>query len=194
MEEELSPLSIAETSADADLEYAAHLSDTSGAPVAPQSSEDLCAALSGHSTSEHGVFCACIENVVSHAVALCGPLAATEVWGCAAAALRTRGGVILSGSGPDENAAVGFDRERAALDVHVVARLASRCTHELNACDVGVVLGFVSTMVDWVTCAMQQLAVEGACERQRPVMIAGSISRTPAAASSGVGPIILVAR
>ena len=101
MEEDLAQLSIAETAGDADLEYAAHLSDTTGAPVAPQSSEDLCAALSGHSTSEHGVFCACIENVVSQAVALCGPVAAVEVWGCSAATLRARGGLVLSGGGSD---------------------------------------------------------------------------------------------
>lgn len=176
MEEDLAQLSIAEAAADSDLEYAAHLSDTTGSPVAPQSSENLCAALSGHSTSEHGVFCACIENVVPQAVALCGPVAAVEVWGCAAATLRARGGLILSVGGSDgSRSAAGFDRERAALDVHVVTRLASRCTHDLNACDVGVVLGFASSMVDWVTRAMQQLAAEGACERQRPVMISGAV-------------------
>jgi hypothetical protein len=171
LEENLSSLSVAETATDSDLEYTAHISDDLGASVAPQSAEDCCAALSGHATSEHGLFCACIENVASHAAAVCGAVTAAEVWGCAAAAVRARGNVILSCDGPDATDR-GFDRERLAIEVHVVARLASRCMHELHACNVDVVLGFAWTMVDWVTRAMQQLAEKGTTAGQQPAMIA----------------------
>lgn len=165
MEEELSPLCIAETGTAADIEDSAAPGGASDSTVVVQSSEDLCMALSAHSTSEHGVFCACLENVVAHAVSLCGPVSAASVWECASAALRSRGDVIVS--------AAGAAGERTALDVHVVARLASRCTHELHTCSVGVVLGFASTMVDWVTAVMQKLSQDGFGGAQKPVMIAG---------------------
>jgi hypothetical protein len=169
MEDDLARLSVAEAALDADVDYAAHLADATGASVAPQSSEDLCAALSGHSTSEHGVFAAGVENVVAQAVAFCGGDAAVEVWAFAAAALRAHGATALSR---------GAAAERAALDIHVVARVASRCAHELHAGAVGAVLGYAGTLADWLGRAMAHLSAASERDQQgvRPAMISGTPS------------------
>eukprot|EP00892_Ulva_mutabilis_P004739 jgi/Ulvmu1/2637/UM014_0089.1 len=165
LEEALAPLLLSEGDADADVEYAAHLAEATGGPVSPQSSEDLCSALSDYSTSAHGVFCACVENVAARAVTLCGPPAAAAVWHAAGSALHVRGDAILGGGG---------EGERAALDVHVIARLAARSAHELDGAAAEAVLGHAQRYIEWLARALKMLEAAGPAASHRPVMISAA--------------------
>lgn len=168
LEEALSVLLLSEGDVDADVEYAAHLAEATGGPVSPQGSEDLCSALSDYGTSAHGVFCVCVENVAARVVALCGHAAAAAVWHATGDALRAREGLVLKGG--------TAEAERAALDMHVIARLAARSAHELDAAAVPAVLGSAQGYVEWVARALETLEASGAAPASRPIMIMSELS------------------
>jgi hypothetical protein len=165
MEDALAALALSENAAEAELEHAALVSVDAG--VAPQSSEDLYAALSEYSTSEHAVFCNFVENAVAQAVALVGHVAAGHVWSAAIGVLHARSAVLLEG---EDGAA-----ERAALDVHVATRLACRCAHCLDVTCPEKMISYSETMMNWAAQVMERLE-RGSLSptRQRPLMITGS--------------------